>query len=189
MRILLLLGILVGYCANAQDDAQTKSKKLPKEEYIIKKDSSKLVGNVTLKKGRIFMDDKEYEVTELLGYKEGKHYHAIFGNTVYWVWALGKVQAYSNWQTIGTRSEYDKRTNTTSYTDRRLSFCYIRKDTGALIMYTTQNLYDIIKDNEDAVKEFNRHYKKINNNIPTDMAYQRLTKVLAVYNGNEVVNY
>ena len=181
---LLFVGLLFTFSANAQDSTKSKKGKVPPEEYIIKKDSSKLVGNVKRKKSKIFLDDQEYKISDLLGYKEGNHYHAIFGDKIYWVWALGKIQAYSQWETIDLGTTYNANNN--SMTDHREtnSICYMRKGNGPMIMYTTKTLLDLIQDNDEAVKEFHDNYKKVNDNMPSDLFYHKLKKVLAVYNGN-----
>lgn len=190
MRILFLLGILFSHCLNAQESFKVKLKKAPKEEYILKKDSSKIVGKVNLRSDKIFLDDKGYELSELIGYKKGNDYHAIFGNSIYWVWALGKIQAYSEWRTLQKYVVFDKKKpDPITYVEKRSSFCYLRKDSGNLIMYTTQTLFDLIKDNEEAVKEFNSLYSKINNTVPVDMLYNKLTKVLTIYNGGKKMEY
>jgi hypothetical protein len=101
-RLLLFFAILFCSFVNAQDSVSLKSRKHATEEYIIKKDSSKLYGNVKQRQGKVFLDDEEYDLNLLLGYKEGNHYHAVFGNSIYWVYALGKIQAYMQWQFDGS---------------------------------------------------------------------------------------
>ena len=190
--LLPCIGIFLSINLIAQDSTniKSKSKKAPPEEYIIKKDSTKIVGNVKLTKGTVLLDDKVYEFSELMGYKDGNHYHAIIGNNIYWVWALGTIQAYSEWEHYQGATSYNAKTNTMSSSSSSTSICYLRKGNGAMMLYTTANLFDLIQDNEEAVKEFHKNYRKIKKDkIPADAFYHKLRKVLAVYNGNTVSTF
>ena len=187
MRILVGLAILFSCQLHAQDADKSKSKAPSAEEYIIKKDSTIVAGKVTYKKGKVILDGTEYEPGELLGFKDGKDYRAVIGDAIYYVWTLGKIQAYSYWQTVtNAPTTYNRRTNTMEYHQQTSSKCVLRKSDGGFVPYTSQHLFDLVKDNEAAVKEFHVQYKKINTWVPMDALYRRLRKVLEVYNGGEI---
>lgn len=200
MILVLIMLSLVITAAQAQDSnklvrdsAKLVPRKNTKGEYIILKDSTKLVGNVWRSDNGLKLDGKFYGYEQLLGYKENSGYKAIFNNGVYYVWALGKIQAYSQWLTTGTGHDYNPNAATPgarwTTSDRHTSMCYLRKGDGEMMLYTSANLQKLISDNEAAVTEFNKHYKKINDNLPTDIFYNNLIKVLTVYNGGEYTQY
>lgn len=195
MRITILLCIvsLIMTKVYAQDSTKLVPRPKSKGEYIILKDSTKLIGNVWRSGGGIKLDGKPYGFDQLLGYKENGEYRAIFNNGVYYVWALGKIQAYSQWLTTGKGLDYNPHAVTPegkwTTSDRHTSFCYLKKDNGELVLYTSANLQNLVSDNEEALKEFNKHFKKINGNLPMDPLYNNLIKVLSVYNGGEFIEY
>ena len=194
MRTMVLLCItsLFTCYVHAQDSAKLVPGPKSKGEYIILKDSTKLTGNVQRSRDVIKLDGKPYELDQLLGYKENADYHAIFNDGVYYVWALGKIQAYSQWQSFGKGTTYNPHAlpgQKFETHDTHASICYLRKDTGQLVLYTSQNLLNLVSDNEAALKEFHQRYKKIKNNIPMDFMYNNLRKVLSVYNGGEFIEY
>ena len=156
-------------------DSPFAQQKGSSEEYIIKKDSSKIIGNVKEKKGKVWVDGTGYEYSDLVGFKEGKHYHAVINGQVFWVFALGKIQAYMKWVQTGANSN--------------VALGYLRKGNGELIGYTTVNLHNLIQDNAEAVSEFNKYFSKINDKAPVDLAFRKLQKVLAVYNSSSVQNF
>jgi hypothetical protein len=178
---------------HAQDSAKLVPRLKSKGEYIILKDSTKLTGNVWRSGNGVKLDGKFYGYDQLLGYKENTGYKAIFDNGVYDVWSVGKIQAYSHWMTTGTGVDYNPHAATPqgkwTTSDRHTNFCYLKKANGQLVAYTSQNLQSLISDNEAAVTEFNKFYKKINQNNPLDPFYEHLKKVLAVYNGGEYTEY
>ena len=73
--------------------------------------------------------------------------------------------------------------------DVHANYCYLKKDDGGLLPYTSQNLFSLISDNEAAVTEFNKYYKMVNQNYPPDAGYNHLKKVLVIYNGGDFVEY
>jgi len=191
--ILLCFASLFMIRVHAQDSAKLVPRPKSKGEYIILKDSTKLIGNVRKTRDGIKLDDKLYRADQLLGYKEGGDYHAIFDGGVYWVWALGKIQAYSQWQTTGTGTDYNPHSATPAgkwtTVDRHSSSCYLKKGDGQLVEYTSASLLDLIRGNEEAEKEFHKRYKKITNNKPLDPFYGSLRKVLSIYNGGDFIEY
>lgn len=170
----LCISMLFSSFVYAQDSpfAQQKGSS---EEFIIKKDSTKIVGSVKEKKGKIWVDGTAYEYTEVVGFKDGKHYHAVINGEVFWVFALGKIQAYMKWIPTGGTSS--------------VAAGYMRKGNGELIGYTTRNLHNLIQDNTDAVLEFDKYFTKINDKTVVDPGFGKLRKVLAVYNGSSVQNF
>jgi hypothetical protein len=190
--ILLCITALFTCCIHAQDNAKLVPKPKSKGEYIILKDSTKLTGNVRRSRNGIKLDGKPYELDQLLGYKENSDYHAIFNDGVYYVWALGKIQAYAQWQTIGrsiTNNPHPLPGRGVETHETHSSICYLKKDNGQMVVYTSQNLLNLVSDNEAALQEFHQRYKKVNNNIPMDFMYSNLRKVLSVYNGGEFMEY
>jgi hypothetical protein len=191
--ILLCMPSLLTCYIHAQDSAKLVPRPKSKGEYIILKDSTKLTGNVYRSGDGIKLDGKYYDYSQLLGYKENTNYHAVLNDGLYDVWSTGKIQAYSKWQTVGTGTTYNPNGATPQSRwethDTHLNYCFLKKDTGQLVLYTSQTLLNLVSDNEAALKEFHQRYKKINNKLPTDPFYNNLKKVLAVYNGGEFMEY
>lgn len=134
-------------------------------------DGAKIKVNAFVKNnGDLTLDGKVYRIEDLANYQYKGVFFSNFDNVWYQRMQKGTVEAYSR-----KTNEYR---GTSSHTVTR---AYISKNSGELKNYTTENLYDLIKDSKSAVEVFNAKYNKINDKTPWDLNYNKLVSVVAAY--------
>ena len=144
-------------------------------QFIITNEGQKIIGNQVKffarhrTRGDLSVDGKLYYVKDIAIVQTKDAYYKTFGDHMYVRIHRGKIEAYTF-------------TTITSSSGRMATICYMSKNNGELKEYTTQNLYDLIKDKKSTLILFNETYKSIQNKAPWDFQYKNLSMVLDDYN-------
>lgn len=153
-------------------EAKTESRENGRN-FIITTDGKKIYGSDIVKKGKkgkvyIFVDDKEYNFADVNIMQNYEGYYLRQGHYFLYRICKGKGEAFC-------LTVPDGKATTTS--------CYLTTNQVDLYHYTSKNLYNLVKDNPEAVAIFNSKYSKVSDGTPVDGQYQRLLAVLKSYNG------
>ena len=159
--------------------------------HIVLKDGTEIYGKVKCfiaEDDFIKMNGKKYFFYELSSFETSSSSYVIIDSICYEKRLEGKICAYINY-TLSKQKTYNSNPVFPGFetTKSALEYTYLKKGDSKLTFFSSQSLYDLIKDNEKALEEFQKYFKKINDKYPKEKDYHNMIKVLRVYDPNAIL--
>ena len=186
MKLIIALTILASTfssCSNIFNKGVLNSAKEAKdgsENFVINKNGKKIGGSdvkINVKRnshriGDVEVDGNYYSISDLTNVQTDAAFYTNFGNKWFYRIYNGKIEAYLLTEEIYRAENKINTTQTRSY---------LRKNGGELVVYTSNNLFNLISDNKSSLEFFNSLFKSKNDNTPWDYQFKKLLSVLESY--------